>query len=380
MRSISGTDVITTITGDGTYGFSGDGGRATLARVANPQGVAVDASGNVYIADAGNSRIRMVTKSTGNISTVAGNGSFGYSGDGGLATSARLYYPYGVAVDASGNVYIADTGNHRIRMVTNPGSSGTISTVAGNGTAGFSGDGQLATSALHTPFGVAVDASGNVYIADTGNSRIRMLTKSTGVISTVAGNGSFGYSGDGGLATSAQLNAPRGIAVDASGNVYIADTGNCRIRMVTNPGSSGTISTVAGNGSFGYSGDGGRATSAGLGYPFGVAVDASGNVYIPGYILHRIRMVMKSTGNITTVVGDGTAGFNVDGELAISARLNAPYGLCLDASGNIYIADVGNQRIRRVGDLALPTASPTPSPTASSRKFQTFFIQLYRIG
>jgi sugar lactone lactonase YvrE len=209
----------------------------------------------------------------GIITTVAGNGIAGYSGDGGAATSAQLYHPYGVAVDAAGNLYIADTSNHRIRRVT-PG--GIITTVAGNGIAGYSGDGGAATSAqLSYPDGMAVDAAGNLYIADNGNRRIRRVTPG-GIISTVAGNGTRGYSGDGGAAASAQLYAPSGVAVDAVGNLYIADAGNNRIRRVT-PG--GIITTVAGNGIAGYSGDGGAATSAQVNYPWGVAVAAQGRIF-----------------------------------------------------------------------------------------------------
>jgi sugar lactone lactonase YvrE len=376
------SDIITTIAGDGTPGWVGDRRLATLAQLKSPYGVAVDASGNIYIADTGNNRIRKVTKSTGIITTVAGDGVMRYSGDGGPATSARLNQPFGVAVDASGNIYIADGGNHRIRKVTNFGSSGTISTVAGNGEYGYSGDGGLATSAqLYAPTGVAVDASGNIYIADTENHRIRKVTNpgSSGIISTVAGNGERGYSSDGVLATSAQLNYPYGVAVDALGNIYIADGENHRIRKVTNPGSSGIISTVAGNGESGYSSDGVLATSAQLNSPFGVAVDASGNVYIADIYNNRIRMVTNpgSSGIISTVAGDGTGGFSGDGELSTSGRLNNPYGLCLDALGDIYIADTYNNRVRKVGQAPptsppsaspttlSPTASPTVSPTAS---------------
>jgi trimeric autotransporter adhesin len=230
------------VAGTGSYGYSGDGGLATSADFSSPDDIAIDASGNIYIADAANNRIRLVTKSTGIISTVAGTGSSGYSGDGGIATSAALNYPRGVTIDASGNIYIADTYNHRIRMVTK--STGIISTVAGNGSYGYSGDGWIATSALlYNPRGVAMDASGNIYIAETDNYRIRMVTKSTGIISTVAGTGSYGYSGDGGIATSALLHNPRGVAIDESGNIYIADAGNNRIRMFALSANTRTAST-----------------------------------------------------------------------------------------------------------------------------------------
>jgi trimeric autotransporter adhesin len=294
---------------------------------------------------------------------VAGTGSYGYSGDGGQATSASMSNSRGVAVDASGNMYIADTNNHRIRMVTK--STGIISTVAGTGYPGYSGDGGQATSAaLNYPYGVAVDASGNIYIADTDSYRIRMVTKSTGIISTVAGTGSYSYSGDGGQATSAALNSPYGVAVDASGNIYISDTYNYRIRMVTK--STGIISTVAGTGYSGSSGDGGQATSAALFYPYGVAVDASGNIHIADSSNYRIRMVTKSTGIISTVAGSGYSGSSGDGGQATSAALNSPYGVAVDASGAIYIADTYNYRIRMFSLPASPAAPPSPSGIMTS--------------
>ncbi|MEI6821811.1 MAG: T9SS type A sorting domain-containing protein, partial [Bacteroidota bacterium] len=340
------TGIITTVAGNGiTYGYSGDGGAATSAELSYPQGVALDASGNIYIADQNNQRVRKVTASTGIISTVAGNGTTGFTGDGGAATSAELYYPTGVALDASGNIYIADIFNQRIRKVT--ASTGIITTVAGNGTSGFAGDGGAATSAeLYYPTGVALDASGNIYIADYGNNRIRKVTASTGIITTVAGNGTSGFAGDESAATSAELYNPTRVAIDASGNIYIADYLNQRIRKVT--ASTGIITTVAGNGTTGFTGDGGAATSAELYYPTGVALDASGNIYIADQSNQRVRKVTASTGIITTVAGNGTAGFAGDGGAASSAEISSPMGVALDASGNIYIADYGNHRIREV--------------------------------
>ena len=302
------------------------------------------------------------------ITTIAGDGTEGYVGDNGPATSAQISFPVGIAVDASGNIYIADTGNNRIRKVTNPGSSGMISTVAGNGYSGYSGDGVRAIFAqVNFPYGITVDASGNIYFAEYGYSRIRKVTNPgiSGIISTVAGNGASGYLFDGVLATSAQLNNPRGVAVDASGNIYIADTVNHRIRKVTNPGSTGMISTVAGNGASGYSGDGGLATSAQLDNPYAVAVDASGNIYIADNGNHRVRMVTASSGIINTVAGVGTGDFSGDQGLATSAQLYRPFGLCLDALGNIYIADTNNHRVRKVGGKLSPTSSPSASPTVS---------------
>ncbi len=339
------TWVISTVAGNGTYGYSGDGGAATDAELASPTAVALDTGGNVYIADYGNSRIRMISASTGDISTVAGDGTPGYSGDGGAATSAELQYPIGVTVDSSGNIYIADTFNYLVRKVT--ASTGIITTVAGNGTSGYSGDGGAATSAeLGYPISVAVDGSGNIYISDYTNQRVRKVTASTGIITTVAGNGTAGYSGDGGPATSAELYCPNGLALDSSGNIYIADMDNVRIRKVTV--STGTITTVAGNGTFGYSGDGGPATSAKLSYITGVATDSNNNLYIADLDNCRIREVTASTGDILTVAGDGTCGYAGDGGLAISAELGDPWSVTVSTTGIFYIADIGNYRIRMV--------------------------------
>jgi len=257
--------------------------------------------------------------SGGTINTVAGVGMGGYSGDGGAAWMAQLNSPFGVAVDSGGNLYIADTLNHRVRKVD---ASGNISTVAGNGTDGYSGDGGAAASAqLNKPFGVAVDSGGNLYIADTFNHRVRKVDAS-GNISTVAGNGTAGYSGDGGAAASAPLNKPYGVAVDSGGNLYIADTFNHRIRKVD---ASGNISTVAGTGTAGNPGEGEFATSANIKYPYGVAVDSGGNLYIADTLNHRVRKV-DASGNINTVAGNGTGGYSGDGGAAASAQLNLPYG------------------------------------------------------
>jgi sugar lactone lactonase YvrE len=254
--------------------------------------VAVDASGNLYIADTSDNRIRKVTLATGVITTAAGNGQPGSTGDFNQATAAKLNMPYGVAVDASGNLYIADMNNSRIRLVT--ASSSVISTFAGGGlspttctgTTDSLGDGCAATSGkLNTPRGVALDASGNLYIADYGSNRVREVTG--GNINTVAGNGTAGFMGDTGPATSAELHSPAGVAVDGSGNLYIADSANQRVRKVT----GGYINTVAGNGTAGFTGDASAATGAEINGPTGVAVDASGNVYIVDTANNRIRVV-----------------------------------------------------------------------------------------
>jgi sugar lactone lactonase YvrE len=337
--------IISTVAGNGIDGYGGDDSAATSAKLNYPCGVAVDASGNIYIADRSNNRIRKVSASTGIISTVAGNGTQGFGGDDSVAVSAKLNYPYGVAVDGSGNIYIADVFNRRIRKVS--AFSGIISTVAGNGTEAYGGDGSAATSAnLSIPSGVSVDGSGNIYIADSYNNRIRKVSASAGIISTVAGNGRTSFGGDGNVATSAILSAPGGVAVDGLGNIYIVDTYNYRIRKVS--ASTGIISTVAGNGTYGYGGDDSAATSAKLNSPSGVAVDGSGNIYIADYFNHRIRRVAASTGIISTVAGNGTEGYGGDGSAATSAKLKGPSGVAVDGIGNIYIADTYNSRIRKI--------------------------------
>jgi uncharacterized protein (TIGR03437 family) len=333
---------IATVAGNGTDGYSGDGGLATSAQLSFPAAVAVDASGNIYIADS-YERIRKVNAATGIITTVAGNGASGYSGDGGPATSAQLSGPTGVAVDAAGDIYIADYWNQRIRKVT--AATGVITTAAGNGTEGYSGDGgQAATAELNYPWGVSVDAAGNLYISDQYNGRIRKVAAATGIIATVAGGGSASP-GDGGQATSASLNTPLGAAVDGSGNLYIADNGNCRIRRVA--AATGIITTAAGNGT-NYSGDGNPATSAQLWMPFGMAVDGSGNLYIPDLYNRRVRKVSAATGVVTTVAGNGSYGYSGDGGPATSAKLSAVYSVAVDASGNLYIGDNDSQRVRKV--------------------------------
>jgi uncharacterized repeat protein (TIGR01451 family) len=336
IRKVDTSGNISTVAGDGTYGYSGDSGAATSARIGSPYGLAVDPSGNLYVSDVGHNVVRMVAAS-GMISTVAGNGTYGYSGDGGAATSAELRYPYGVAVDTSGNLYIADYGNQRIRKV---GASGTITTVAGNGSCCFSGDGGPATSAeLYYPAGVAATAAGAFYIASGYGNRVRMVSTS-GIIATVAGNGGSGFSGDGGAATSAQLANPEGVAVDSSGNLYVADQGNVRVRKVS---SAGVISTLLG----GMVGDGGLGVFGALNQPSGVARDNAGNTYVADTIDNRVRKVALD-GTISTVAGTGAAGFSGDSGPAASARLNTPRGLAMDASGNLYIADSTNFRVRKV--------------------------------
>jgi uncharacterized protein (TIGR03437 family) len=352
IREVGTNGVINTVAGSGSPGFTGDGAQAILATMNNPVGVAVDGSGNIFIVDRNNYRIRKVAHG-GVMGTLAGNGIQSYSGDGGPATAAQMSQPTAVAVDGSGNVYVADTTNSVVRVIA---PAGVITTLAGTGIAGFSGDsGQAIGAQLNRPSGVAVDSAGNVYIADTLNSRIRKILPS-GVITTVAGGGSA--AGEGVPATNAVLSLPQGVAVDPAGNLFISDTGTARIREVS--AADGTISTVAGNGTPGYSGDAGPATSAQLNSPFGIAVDAGDNIVIADSGNNVIRKV--SGGNISTIAGNGIAGYSGDGGQGVNAQLATPYAVALDISDNIYVADYGNSRIREVttgGTISTVTGTGT---------------------
>ncbi len=319
----------------------GDGGPATSAALYQPQGVAVDSAGNVVIADSGHNRIRRVSVS-GVISPLAGDGLGSYSGDGSTALTARLSYPVGVAVDGAGNVYIGDTGNARLRKAR---ASGDIITIAGGNGAGGAGDFSGATSAqVRDIRGIALDAAGNVYLSDTGNHRIRKITVADSVISRIGGASTAGAGADGPDALQSALRLPYGVAVDRNGVVYFSDTGNHRIRKIS---TSGAIETIAGTGSAGFSGDGGPATSARLSSPTGLAMDAAGNIYFADSDNHRIRHITPS-GAIRTIAGTGVAGFSGDDASAISAQLSYPVALALDSSGSIYIADQNNNRVRRL--------------------------------
>lgn len=333
---------ITTIAGipPGASGFVGDGGPASVAKLKAPQSMVKDAAGNLYIADAGNFRIRKIN-TAGIISTIAGNGTPGFSGDGGAATAAQMLSVTGICIDGAGNLYIADLPNHRVRKIS---TSGIITTVAGNGMPGFAGDGGAAIAAqLNQPSDVAIDAAGNLYIADKNNNRVRKVT-SSGTISTYAGDASVGFSGDGGAATDAELSGPTGLGVDGAGNLYIADQMNGRIRRVN---SAGIIETVAGNGVFGYAGDGAAATSAALYQPVDVHADGAGNLWISDQNNDRIRKV-NAAGIISTIAGNGISGFAGDGGTATAAQMDAPGGVYVDAGGNVYFADQTNNRVRVV--------------------------------
>ena len=334
--------IINTLAGNGGWIFDGDNGPATGAQLFLPSGIAVDAAGNTYISDSGNNRVRRVDALTGIITTVAGNGNPGFSGDNGLATVATLNNPVGLALDGAGNLYIADSGNNAIRMVY--ATTHFITTVAGEGgIQGSSGNNGPATSALlNNPNSIAFDPAGNLYIADTGNSVIRKVTPG-GTISIFAGNGTFSFSGDNGPANTAALNYPWGVAASPTGYVYIADLYNNRIRQVS---PSGIITTFAGNGNSGYQGDSGLATLARLTTPADVAVDAGGNIYIADSGNNVIRKVNALTGIITTIAGEANAQINGDGGQATNADIYGPYAVVLDSADNLYIADLFRYRSR----------------------------------
>ena len=350
-----------------TVGYTGDGAVATSATLNGPTSVVVDSKGNLYIADQTNNVIRMVTASTGNIATVAGIVTTGFSGDGGPATSAQINYPDSMALDTKGNYYFSDVENGAVRMVNN---SGVISTVAGSSAqgVGFTGDGALATqSSLYQPSGIAVDSAGNIYIADSGNYRIREVTASNSDINTIAGSGNVGFSNEGGVATAAHLDGTRQLAVDANGNLYFADSFNNQIRKLTPQAGGGyVISLVAGNAQAlsGFAGDGGLAINAYLDNPTGVAVDKAGNLYICDTFNDRIRMVTPD-GIIHTIAGttgaNPTPGYSGDGGPALSALFNEPMSLFVDAAGNLYVADYGNDIIRILTPNA-PPSGPGPAP------------------
>jgi uncharacterized protein (TIGR03437 family) len=351
---------INTIAGTGGALFSGDGAAATLAGLNVAVDVSADRIGNLYIADQFNNRIRRIA-ANGTITTVAGTGVAGYSGDGGPAVNAQIDTPTGVFADTAGNIYIAEPGNQRIRKVD---PTGTITTIAGNGSKGFSGDGGPAIAAsLYNAVRVAVDPAGNVVIADQSNHRIRRITPD-GIISTIAGNGAGtpatgAFSGDGGQATSASLNNPTAIAITPAGIIYVADQFNQRIRRIA---TDGTITTIAGNGAAGFSGDGGPAAAASLNYPGGLTLDASGNIYFNDDLNFRTRRIAAGDGSISTVAGNGLQGFSGDNGPATSASLNGNFGAAVDAAGNLYIADSTNNRIREV----YGAAAPGPNPAVTS--------------
>ncbi|MDX2030003.1 MAG: Ig-like domain-containing protein [Blastocatellia bacterium] len=364
-----------TVVGTGARGATGDNGLGVLATVSRAIRVALDGAGNLYLTDSDNHTIRKVTPA-GVITTVVGKSEQrGFGGDGGPATQGMLSFPIGIAVDGAGNLYICDNTNVRIRKVT--AATGVISTIAGSGVTGFSGDGGPAIEArLSNPQSVAVDKDGNVYIADSGNNRIRKVAASDGKISTVAGNGTAAFGGDNGPAVDAQLSTPLDVVADKDGNLIICDAGNNRLRKVT--AADGKIATIAGSDTVaGFAGDGGPAINAKLFAPVGGVIDAAGNIYFSDRGNHRVRKV-DTAGIITSLAGTGTAAYNGDGLGALVSALSAPTGLAVDSVGNVYIGDRDNRRVRKIvvagaNDTVLPTiaiASPTSAATFATNSGQ----------
>ena len=319
--------IITTIAGTGVYGYSGDGGQATLAQLGSPTGLVFDSIGNLFMADHGNNLIRKID-TNGIITTFAGTGTGGYSGDGGLATSARFDTPTGLAFDKHGNLYVSDQYNYCVRKIN---TNGIISTIAGTGIQGFSGDGGQATAAqFYFTSGLIFDKVGNLYIGDA-NHRVRKID-TIGIITTFAGTGIVGNSGNGGSASSANLNIPGFQLIDTSGNFFFSDQNNNNVRKIS---SLGIISTIA----------------TGFSEPEQIAFDLIGNIYVADFMSNRIKKIDISTGTVSIVVGNGNASYAGDGGSPISASLNYPFGVVFDKQGNLYIADAGNRVIRKVSGL-----------------------------
>ncbi|HTB06637.1 MAG TPA: hypothetical protein VK806_06740, partial [Bacteroidia bacterium] len=336
--------VIFDVAGNGNFGYYGDGGKADTAEIGGGQAVAVDGSGNIYIAEYGNSLVRKITKSSGIINTIVGvyqSGSGGYSGDTGPATLAEINSPTGIAVDNSGNIFIADQGNNRIRRVD--GITGIITTYAGNGTAGYSGNGGLATSAeINRPYQMTFDAAGNLYFVDAVNATVQKIDKTTGIITTIAGNGIQNFYGDSGKADTAEFIAPCGIAIDKSNNIFIADQSNNRIRRID--GVTNIITTIGGDGNAGYI-DG---VASEFNSPTNLSVDSIGNLYITDMSNSVIRKIYASSDSTVTFSGSGSAYYYGNHVMASTASMNNPTGIALDVEGDIIFSDYNDYKIREI--------------------------------
>ena len=336
--------IITTLAGTGERGYAGDGGPAVAALLSEPFMCAFDTAGNLYFAEAMNHCIRRVDRETGVIATIAGTGAEGYSGDGGPATEATFNQPYSLQVDAKGDVYVVDRLNYVIRKID--AATGIITSVAGTGEQAYGGDGRPAVHAkFREPNDCFLDGRGGLLIADVQDQRIRRLDLASGIITTFAGNGAKERHGDGLPATEASILGARAVCMDRAGNTYIAEREGNGIRKVN---ANGVMSTVAGTGEFGYSGDGGPALAATWGGPKAIRCDHDGNLLVVDTENHAIRRIDAATGIVTTIAG-GRLGGDGDGGPAGEAAMDRPHGLEVDASGNIYIADSNNHRVRVVG-------------------------------
>ncbi len=338
---------MSTAIGTGDAGYSGDDGPAAAARLNNPFDVAFDRSGNLFISDTFNHCVRRVDAKNGRITTVAGTGTKGFSGDGGPATKAQMNEPYGIVLDKASNLYITDRLNRRIRRVD--GRTGVIATVAGDGSKSFSGDGGPAINAgLVEPNGIALDSAANrLYIADVADNRVRVVDLGSETIRTFAGTGKGAHSGDSGPALTAAIFGARAVEVGRDGTVYILERQGNTLRAVDSV--TRTIKTIAGTGAKGFTGDGGPALKATFNGPKELAVDASGNLLIVDTENHAIRRIDAKTGTVITIAGNGKRGGRGDGGPATAAQLARPHGVAVAADGGVYIGDTENHRIRRVG-------------------------------
>ena len=338
--------IITTAVGTGERGYAGDGGQAKRALLNGPFDVGFDAGGNLYFSDTFNHCIRHVDARTDVIATVAGCGEAGYSGDGGPAVRARFNEPYGIAVDKAGSIYVADRHNHCVRRID--GSSGIVTTFAGNGASGFGGDdGPASRAAMVEPNGLALDpAQSRLYIADVADHRVRVVDLASGIIWTFAGTGEAEHTGDGGPATAAGIHGARAVKVAADGTVYVLERQGSTLRAVDPH--TGIIMTVAGTGARAYSGDGGPAIAAAFNAPKELAIDRDGNLLVVDTENHAIRRVDLGARTVGAIAGSGRQGGDGDGGPALAAALDRPHGAAVAADGSIYIGDTNNHRIRKV--------------------------------